>query len=102
MSEHIVMQIRSPQSFTRRIAILFVVRECPNRVGRRWHVCRYALASLRQLAFRGCTRAALAWLCLPDVPLSCKIREILVAPWKLGRFLLGRSTEAAILEWRAE
>ena len=102
MIEIITSRPVPPIKWQRRTAILLSARYCPNKATRRWHICRYALAALRTIAFRGCTRAVVSWLTLPDIPLSCKVRELVLAPWKLARFLCGLTDEAAILEWRAK
>ena len=102
MIEPITLRTNSPIKWQRRTAILLSARGCPNRATCRWHVCLYALASIRTIAFRGLTRSAVSWLMLPDIPLSCKVRELVLAPWKLARFVCGLTNEAAILEWRAK
>ena len=48
-----------------------------------------------------CGRSIFWWLGLTGVLARVKLRELALAPWKLWRFLSGRETEAALLEWRS-
>jgi hypothetical protein len=85
--------------WSRCIAIHLSNSKCPNRATVRWHLCREALLALRAIAFKGCLRAMVSWLCNTDIPSSVKIRELCFIPWKLARFVLGQTDEAAILDW---
>jgi len=64
---------------------------------------RLALWSVLQSgAIIGLPAHLVDWLAIKDIPLRCKLRELAIAPWKLWRFLSGRTHEAAILQWRHE
>ena len=84
-------------TYQRRIAIRLYMLRVEDIEERK----RRAREAFKSVAFRGCLRAAISWLLVRDIPLSCKVREVVLVPVKLWRFLSGRTTEAALLEWRA-
>ena len=63
------------------------------------HARYLAFMSIRQIAFRGCLRAMVNWLSQRDIPISCKLREFVVLPFRLCAFLMGRTERAALLDW---
>mgnify|MGYP001561262547 CR=1 FL=1 len=65
------------------------------------HARYLAFMSIREIAFRGCLRAMVNWLSQRDIPLSCKLRELAILPFRLCAFLMGRTERAALLEWRS-
>ena len=83
---------------TRRIAIYFSARIGVDKFTR-WQRVRIAWAALWSILP---TTALINWLCVPEIPTSVKVRECLLAPWKMAKFLTGFADEAAILDHRSK
>jgi len=63
---------------------------------------RMARSCFMEIAFMGVMRTMIRWLMTPAIPAKCKIREVALLPYKVTKFLTGRSEVVHLLEWRAD